>query len=153
MTISTKKGDLGMTDLKDRRVSKDDATIIALGDLDECASLIIHMQATHGLDKQVWKSIVLDLYQISGVLSGYVESYNLDQKIIEFEIFIASKQNNVQHFIFPFDQKDSAHLHYVRAVVRRAERSVVSLNGISPIQASIIVYLNRLSDFIFAQEL
>lgn len=153
MTISTKKGDLGMTDLKDRRVSKDDATIIALGDLDECSSLIIHMQATHGLDKQVWEPIVLDLYQISGVLSGYVESYNLDQKIQDFETYIASKQNKVHHFIFPFDQKDSAHLHYVRAVVRRAERSVVLLNGISPIQASIIVYLNRLSDFIFAQEL
>jgi len=153
MTISTKKGDLGMTDLKDRRVSKDDATIIALGDLDECSSLIIHMQATHGLDKQVWEPIVLDLYQISGVLSGYVESCNLDQKIEAFETYIASKQNKVHHFIFPFDQKDSAHLHYVRAVVRRAERSVVLLNGISPIQASIIVYLNRLSDFIFAHEL
>ena len=43
----------------------------------------------------------------------------------------------------------SSQLHVARSVCRRAERRVVNLGRETPIQTSVPIYLNRLSDFFF----
>lgn len=153
MTITTKGGDRGSTALKDRRVSKADAIIVALGDLDECSSLIILTQATHRLDLSIWQPIVDELYQISAVLAGFKDSVDLDAAIRRLELAIQAKAFITSKFIFPFDQAKNAQLHYLRSVVRRAERSCVAVHEHHPIQESILIYINRLSDFVFSCEL
>lgn len=50
-------------------------------------------------------------------------------------------------FILPGGSQSAAWLHAARAVCRRAERSAVALRGELP--AGVIVYLNRLSDYLF----
>ncbi len=42
-----------------------------------------------------------------------------------------------------------AQAHVCRTVARRAERCVVALDHIEPVAPQIIVYLNRLSDYLF----
>ena len=44
----------------------------------------------------------------------------------------------------------AARLHLARAVCRRAERLVVTLSRSTDVTGSIIIYLNRLSDLLFA---
>jgi len=64
----------------------------------------------------------------------------LERGIDEMESELAPLRN----FILPGGSLAAAHLHAARAVCRRAERLVVALGD----KAS-IVYLNRLSDFLF----
>jgi cob(I)alamin adenosyltransferase len=54
-------------------------------------------------------------------------------------------------FILPGGNAAAAHLHLARTVCRRAERLVVELAAQpdEPVGASVIQYLNRLSDFLF----
>ena len=39
--------------------------------------------------------------------------------------------------------------HIARCVCRRAERIATSLNEVTPLESEILVYLNRLSDYLF----
>ena len=153
MSITTKKGDKGFTDIKGKRVSKSDPLINCLGELDELSSLIICTQAQLNLDKTIWEPIVSDLYKISSYITGYIDTIDLIPVIHVFEDEILSKQNKTFKFIFPFDDKEKAQLHYLRAVARRVERTYVDLFNNDEKYADVIKYINRLSDFIFSKEL
>ena len=52
-------------------------------------------------------------------------------------------------FIMPGGSAAAAWCHLARTVCRRAERAVVGLDRLEPINPSVIVYLNRLSDLLF----
>ena len=52
-------------------------------------------------------------------------------------------------FILPAGTPMAAALHHARTVCRRAERAIVALGRADPIDAEIVVYLNRLSDLLF----
>jgi cob(I)alamin adenosyltransferase len=52
-------------------------------------------------------------------------------------------------FILPGGGRAGACLHLARAVSRRAERAVVELSSSSPVPEDVIVYLNRLSTWLF----
>ena len=53
-------------------------------------------------------------------------------------------------FILPGGSELAARLHVARAVCRRAERLGVALGRIEPIAREPLIYLNRLSDLLFA---
>ncbi len=153
MTITTKKGDTGQTDIKNKRLSKSDPLINLIGELDVLSSEIIYFQSKHQLDKQEWEMIVQDLYQISSVLSGYLVDIDLNEHIHYFEDEIAKKQNLTHQFIFPFDDELKAHLHVLRAKVRTVERTIIAYSLSQSINLDILKYMNRLSDYIFSKEL
>lgn len=52
-------------------------------------------------------------------------------------------------FILPGGTPGAAALHFARTVCRRAERAVVHLATLEPVEEGIVVYLNRLSDLLF----
>ena len=52
-------------------------------------------------------------------------------------------------FILPGGSMAVALLHKARAVVRRAERALVALHEVAPVNAHALAYLNRLSDHLF----
>ena len=52
-------------------------------------------------------------------------------------------------FILPGGAPGAAALHLARTVCRRAERAVVHLAALEPVEDGVVVYLNRLSDVLF----
>ena len=52
-------------------------------------------------------------------------------------------------FVLPGGNKSSAQCHVCRTVCRRAERCCVALHRQTPVDESILRYLNRLSDYLF----
>ena len=73
-----------------------------------------------------------------------------DVKEIENEIdTMESSLPKLSHFIIPGGTKSASFLHVARTVCRRAERRVVSFSKKHRIRPELIVYLNRLGDFLF----
>ncbi len=56
----------------------------------------------------------------------------------------------IRQFILPGGTELAARLHLARTVCRRAERRVISLRTAEPVNAQALIYLNRLSDLLFA---
>src|SRR4051794_22353567 len=52
-------------------------------------------------------------------------------------------------FILPSGSAAVSALHLARAIVRRAERAAVALNGVEMLNPQLLAYLNRLSDHLF----
>ena len=93
------------------------------------------------------------MYDISAYVAGYKKTIDLEEGIKRLETFIEANQSRYSNFIYPFDQKKPAFLHYVRTVVRRAERSLVKVNETQLIDTAVLQYINRLSDYCFVNEL
>ena len=53
------------------------------------------------------------------------------------------------HFVLPGGHQTVSQAHIARCVCRRAERMITHLNEIAEVDAIIIQYLNRLSDYLF----
>src|SRR5207249_1229467 len=69
----------------------------------------------------------------------------LERMIDRFDAEIAQ----LQSFILPGGHPVAAAVHLARAVCRRAERAVVTLSRTEPVGAANVIFLNRLSDFLF----
>lgn len=52
-------------------------------------------------------------------------------------------------FILPGGSEAAARAHVARAAVRRAERAMVALAQIEPVNPAALAYINRLSDWLF----
>lgn len=81
--------------------------------------------------------------RFTGVDPGRVGA--LEQSIDSMERDLAALTN----FILPGGSVSAAHLHVARTVCRRAERCIVTLGDPSAATRSTIVYVNRLSDYLF----
>lgn len=55
----------------------------------------------------------------------------------------------MRSFVLPGGHPTVSYCHIARCVCRRAERLVVFLSEKEPINEDIIIYLNRLSDYLF----
>jgi len=152
LKIYTRTGDAGQTSLfGGARVPKNDARIEAYGTVDELSSFV-------GLARASWPGspidhhfaqIQSDLFAVGAHLAspGTSRFAGVDpEHVAELERAIDSMDGELEplrNFILPGGSATAAHLHVARAVCRRAERLVVALHDSS------VVYLNRLSDFLF----
>ena len=59
------------------------------------------------------------------------------------------KLPDLDNFILPGGSKGSSFTHIVRTVCRRAERSLATAKESEKIEESCLIYINRLSDFLF----
>ena len=137
MSVTTKKGDDGKSDYFGKRVSKDGKILEALGTLDELQAVILitnyELRITN-LDK-----VVEDLYLIMG------NKLSKDRiEWVEEEINKLEKELIVQNKFVIFKKERALELNWARTVVRRAERRCLVFKD-----KNILIYLNRLSDFIY----
>lgn len=158
MTIYTKKGDKGETTLFNSKtsqsvlVTKDSLEIDAIGAIDEVNSYlgVVSFNKEPGLNKIIEK-LQEELFTIGSILAGAnLRFYSTKTKYLEKEIDkMQRKLPKIKHFILPGGALAGAQLYFARALVRKAERAVVALNNKEEIKPEILIYLNRLSDFLF----
>lgn len=144
MSIYTRKGDRGETGLyKGGGESKNSLRIEAIGAIDEANSWL---GITGGFE-----DIQKNLMTISSILAGAdlklpsTKTKKLERGIDGLEKLLPPLKN----FILPGGGKIGAQLHYARTLVRRAERAVVGLSKKEKVKPEILVYLNRLSDYLY----
>lgn len=161
MKIYTKKGDKGQTSLiGGTRVPKYHLRIEAYGTVDE---LNVYIGLIRGQDidpsfQVVLKEIQDRLFTIGSSLAADPEKskmkipdlYLSDIEFLELKI----DQMDVElpllkHFILPGGSNPISFCHLARVVCRRAERLCVQLSENSFVDDKVIIYLNRLSDYLF----
>jgi len=158
MSIYTKKGDKGETKLYSdifgkKKRWKNSLRIHAIGTIDELNSFL-GVILSEVEDKKVisdFKVIQNDLLKIGSILGGSSlrltkKNYlQLERQIDEIE----EKLPKLEKFVLPGGRRLSAKIHFARALARRVERNVVSLHRQEPVKPQILIYLNRLSDYLF----
>ena len=163
LKIYTKTGDKGTTSLiGGTKVSKAHIRIESYGTVDELNSFIGLCSDTIKDNKStsVLKEIQDRLFTIGSSLACDAEkepAFKLpdlketDITFLEQEIDAMNEQlPAMKNFILPGGDVAVSHLHVARCVCRRAERICVSMQANEIfIDAIVIKYLNRLSDYLF----
>jgi cob(I)alamin adenosyltransferase len=161
MKIYTKSGDKGETSLYGgKRVSKSDIRIEAYGTVDEVNSYIglLGDLEVNKNRKLLLKEIQDRLFTIGSTLAADPDKLKLkkpdllesDIELLEKEIDRLQEQlPEMKSFILPGGHEHVSFCHLARTVCRRAERIVVLLAETDSVETSIIMYLNRLSDYLF----
>ncbi len=161
MKIYTKTGDKGLTSLLGgTRVEKSDARIETYGTLDELNSLVglVRDCTDHSLIREELLQVQHIIFVIGSQLACEKEElrsklpYFAEADIILLEQAMDRMNETLEpmkHFLLPGGHTTISHCHVARAVCRRAERHVVALYQDIPKDIMIIMYLNRLADYLF----
>jgi len=161
MKIYTKTGDKGFTSLiGGTRVPKHHLRIESYGTVDELNSWIglIRDQDITTHDKDFLKQIQDRLFTIGSSLAADPEKSKMvipdlhltDIELLEKEMDKMNEQlPELKHFILPGGSDSISYCHIARCVCRRAERLAVHLAEESTVDEKVIIYLNRLSDYLF----
>ncbi len=168
MKIYTKTGDKGITALfGGTRVPKHHIRIESYGTIDELNShlglirdqnidnhyknILIHIQ-----DRLFTVGAILATPEDKAILKNGKERLNIpkitseDIERLEKEIDTMNEAlTPMTHFVLPGGHQTVSFCHIARCVCRRAERLTVALNNIETIDELAIMYLNRLSDYLF----
>ena len=160
MKIYTRTGDQGTTALfGGPRVSKSDLRIKAYGSVDEL-NAVLGVVRVESLPPEVDKIVLRlqsELFQLGAELAspdpkkiGTQTLTDSDVGILENEIDTLEKGlPPLKVFILPGGTKGAAQLHVARCVCRRAERDIVALAAQATISATMLKYVNRVSDPLF----
>ena len=156
-TIYTGSGDSGNTSLSSgTRIAKDHPRVEAYGTLDELNAHLGLLAASLS-DKNLIDFIVgieNDIFTIGSHLATDKEEQcpisESDIKKIEEAIDrISATLPALKSFILPGDNEQAARANVCRTICRRAERCMVALSRESKISSDAMVYINRLSDYLF----
>lgn len=151
--LYTGAGDGGYTrTLTNAHISKSDPIIGLLGDIDEFTSVLGAAKAfctDRGLHSDI-EMIQKKLISVMGEIAGGKPSLTPD--CIKAAEAICDKYYSgaLSEFSLPGKNILSAQLDIARSVVRRAERTAVSIMRTGRISNNVVTYLNRLSDAMFA---
>ncbi|MFZ0893109.1 MAG: cob(I)yrinic acid a,c-diamide adenosyltransferase [Candidatus Nitrosopolaris sp.] len=171
MKIYTKTGDKGETGLiGGKRISKGDPRIVAYGSVDELNSNIgIAISSMTVKDRHLFLDLINIMTRIQSELfivgsdladprypDGNQNQYQtprteenmasaLEDAIDKFE----TELEPITFFILPGGSIEASLLHISRTIARRAESAATLLSKDQIINPIVLVYLNRLSDFLF----
>lgn len=156
--IYTKTGDAGETGLGDgTRVRKDHVRVAAYGDVDELNSVLglIHATCPDVPDGPFLRDIQNDLFDVGadlcvpGTETGLRVAASQSERLEKAIDRLNERLEPLKSFILPGGSPAAAWLHSARTVCRRAERSVVTLAATESVNPQVVIYLNRLSDYLF----
>lgn len=171
MKIYTKTGDKGETGLiGGKRISKGDPRIVAYGSVDELNSNIgIAISSLAAKNRDLFLDLInimtciqSELFIVGSDLAdprypaGNQNHYKtprteenmasaLEDAIDKFE----TELEPITFFILPGGSIEASLLHITRTIARRAEIAVTLVSKDQIINPIVLVYLNRLSDFLF----
>jgi cob(I)alamin adenosyltransferase len=162
MKLYTKTGDDGTTGLfGGGRVGKSSPRVEAYGTVDETNAVIGVARAT-GLPPEldgVLERVQEDLFTLGAELAcvpGRESKLSMtllgadDISRLERAIDVADAAcPPLKSFVLPGGSPQAAALHLARTVCRRAERATLEVKD-GPVRAEVLIYLNRLSDLLFA---
>ena len=156
MSIATKSGDTGRTALgSGARVSKADARVEAYGTVDELGAQLALARAlcAHDQAGSIAKTIQRDLFAVAEALASS-EQKSLDPSRLEeitADVHRIERQDGILiDWALAGEHAGAAAFDVARTVCRRAERVVVRLRDDGgEVDASVISYLNRLSDLLW----
>jgi len=168
MKIYTKTGDKGTTSLYGgTRVPKHHIRIESYGTVDELNSHIgllrdqdIDVRSkeilTHIQDRLFTAGAILATDPEKAILKSGKERLNIP-KIDEEDITLLENEIDMMNdslapmtnFILPGGHPSVSFCHIARCVCRRAERQTSFLHENEPVDAHVLTYLNRLSDYLF----
>ena len=168
MKIYTKTGDKGTTGLVGgTRLPKHNLRIDCYGTIDELNSYLglIRDQEISKDHKTTLLEIQNQLFVIGSLLATDPELLKDETKrkplgisflnpeaitFLETEIDAMNCElPPMTHFILPGGHPTVSFCHIARCICRRAERTISKLSVEQPTQPEVLIYLNRLSDYIF----
>ncbi|MDE2818801.1 MAG: cob(I)yrinic acid a,c-diamide adenosyltransferase [Chloroflexota bacterium] len=161
MKIYTKTGDKGETSLfGGGRVRKNHARVEAYGTIDELnAALGVALSAGPPEPINQWlREVQGHLFHLGSDLATPLDSKtNRATRIAQSQVSwledaidqMTAQLEPLRNFILPGGTPVAAQLHVARTVCRRAERQIVALQETSETNALAVVYINRLSDWLF----
>jgi len=168
MKIYTKTGDKGKTALfGGTKVPKHHIRIESYGTVDELNSHLglVRDQDIDKHSKKILATIQNKLFTVGAILATDPEKAVLKSgkerlnipKISNEDIELLEKEIDnmnvtlppMTHFILPGGHQTVSFCHIARCVCRRAERLAAALNDLEPFQPETLMYLNRLSDYLF----
>lgn len=156
--VVTRTGDGGKTALiGGQRVAKSDLRVQSYGDVDElnsCIGLAVSWLG-EGKSRRDLEQIQHTLFTLGADLAAPlgIEVPRIQADTVhELEKNMEDLMEDLpplEEFILPGGGHAGATLHLARTIARRAERSVVALADIEEVNPQAIIYLNRLSDWLF----
>jgi cob(I)alamin adenosyltransferase len=161
MKIYTKTGDTGTTSLfSGGRVSKADLRVETYGTVDELNAVLgvarVHQPTAQ--TNEYLERVQNQLFHLGADLATPLDAKSewvvrmdagtvawLETTIDE----MTTRLPPLKNFILPGGTAAAAQIHVARTVCRRAERLAVSLSAHEELGEHVLVYLNRLSDWLF----
>jgi cob(I)alamin adenosyltransferase len=162
MKIYTKTGDQGLTSLiGGARVPKSSLRIDCYGTVDELNSYVglLRDQEVNVKRRDLLKEIQDRLFTIGSHLATdpsqevhkrLPDLHAADVDLLEAEMDLMNESlPPLREFVLPGGHPSVSFGHVARCVCRRAERLAVQLREESPVEDLVVMYLNRLSDYLF----
>jgi cob(I)alamin adenosyltransferase len=160
-TIYTRTGDEGQTSLfAGGRASKGTARLHAYGTIDELSSML-GFALTQRLSADMpamLAEIQNELFIVGADLATPLEAEAAwitrvtEEHVTRLEREIDAMDERLpplKNFVLPGGTPGAALLHVARTICRRAERWIVALGDDENVNASVLHYVNRLSDWLF----
>ncbi len=167
--IYTKTGDKGQTALVGgKMVAKDSPRIEAYGNVDELNAVLGLVRkanrdepgpdAARARIDAILQRAQNELFNLGSLLATLPEDLDPKQPRIEARHVEALEHDidelnehlpPLRSFTLPGGGWVSSYLHLARTVCRRAERAIVHLAGLEPVDAECVRYVNRLSDALY----
>ncbi len=158
MKIYTKTGDKGQTGLySGRRLSKAHPRVEAYGTVDEL-NACVGLLRDHVKDEAIREQLLAQQHHLFALGAAMADdrpgqAYQLPvNAATDLEVAMDAMNEDLPkmtHFILPGGSPAVSHTHLCRTVCRRAERRTVELADDVELDESIVVFLNRLSDYFF----
>lgn len=152
MPITTKTGDDGYSRWQGKVVAKDSTLLACIGDLDELQAFLGLLKSKTKKHVAILNQIQTDLWGISGCLaygSEYLDLSDSSKSLENYFSVLEAKQPPLSRFVLPGSNINNSLAHICRTIARRTERSIVTLSRTQKISSLFLIYLNRISDFLF----
>lgn len=155
--ICTKTGDKGMTSLRGGgRVPKDDIRIETNGQIDQLNALLGIVRCKLSADS-VHQELFTAIQRELMVVMSHIATPDSDDnpkplhaaELISRMEQLLSEADAPARFVIPGTNEISSFLHLARTQARTAERRLWTLHSIHPVKDEILVFMNRLSDYLF----
>ena len=163
--IYTKLGDKGKTSIiGQNRINKHDIRVEAYGSIDELNSYLGLLRSYDEIKKiKFLYNFLIEsqnkLFNIGSYLAQTEEKRKKNKEfliskkeIINLENIIDEIENKIPgitRFVLPGGNVISSHFKIARAICRRSERRITFFNEKEKLDNNLLIYINRLSDFLF----